>query len=123
MIIPWAWAGRKRACGSKQRCRERRWIATLVFLHGQVAQLVERSPEKAGVGGSIPSLATTFSVVYRPLKTQVHSTSFQDPWLVGFAFTERGCVLGAVIWQRRCFGPATFVSAAESLCRGNHRHF
>ena len=28
---------------------------------GQVAQLVERSPEKAGVGGSIPSLATIFS--------------------------------------------------------------
>jgi hypothetical protein len=27
-------------------------------LRGQVAQLVERSPEKAGVGGSIPSLAT-----------------------------------------------------------------
>ena len=26
--------------------------------NGQVAQLVERSPEKAGVGGSIPSLAT-----------------------------------------------------------------
>jgi hypothetical protein len=26
---------------------------------GQVAQLVERSPEKAGVGGSIPSLATS----------------------------------------------------------------
>jgi hypothetical protein len=28
------------------------------FVSGQVAQLVERSPEKAGVGGSIPSLAT-----------------------------------------------------------------
>ena len=27
---------------------------------GQVAQSVERSPEKAGVGGSIPSLATMF---------------------------------------------------------------
>ena len=26
--------------------------------YGQVAQSVERSPEKAGVGGSIPSLAT-----------------------------------------------------------------
>jgi hypothetical protein len=26
---------------------------------GQIAQLVERSPEKAGVGGSSPSLATT----------------------------------------------------------------
>ena len=31
---------------------------------GQVAQSVERSPEKAGVGGSIPSLATTFSTIY-----------------------------------------------------------
>ena len=31
------------------------------LISGQVAQLVERSPEKAGVGGSIPSLATTFS--------------------------------------------------------------
>ena len=28
---------------------------------GQVAQMVERSPEKAGVGGSIPSLATMIS--------------------------------------------------------------
>ena len=27
---------------------------------GQVAQSVERGPEKAGVGGSIPSLATNF---------------------------------------------------------------
>ena len=41
---------------------------TVLFIHpyttrsfppdGQVAQLVERGPEKAGVGGSIPSLAT-----------------------------------------------------------------
>ncbi len=31
---------------------------------GQVAQLVERGPEKAGVGGSIPSLATIFSITY-----------------------------------------------------------
>jgi hypothetical protein len=30
---------------------------------GQVAQLVERSPEKAGVGGSTPSLATMFSII------------------------------------------------------------
>ncbi len=29
--------------------------------YGQVAQLVERGPEKAGVGGSIPSLATNIS--------------------------------------------------------------
>ena len=31
-----------------------------VSKRGQVAQVVERSPEKAGVGGSTPSLATTF---------------------------------------------------------------
>jgi hypothetical protein len=43
--------------------------------YGQVAQLVERSPEKAGVGGSIPSLATTFSNTYR------HSTpGFGSNW-------------------------------------------
>jgi hypothetical protein len=33
-----------------------RW--TRVSKRGQVAQVVERSPEKAGVGGSTPSLAT-----------------------------------------------------------------
>ena len=32
-----------------------------VSRRGQVAQVVERSPEKAGVGGSTPSLATMFS--------------------------------------------------------------
>ena len=31
-----------------------------VSKRGQVAQVVERSPEKAGVGGSTPSLATIF---------------------------------------------------------------
>jgi hypothetical protein len=33
---------------------------------GQVAQSVERSPEKAGVGGSIPSLATILLITYKP---------------------------------------------------------
>ena len=46
--------------------------------NGQVAQLVERSPEKAGVGGSIPSLATTFSITYSPSDRQFHSISFQN---------------------------------------------
>src|SRR5580692_6837668 len=45
--------------------------------YGQVAQSVERSPEKAGVGGSIPSLATTFSITYSPSGRQFHSNSFQ----------------------------------------------
>ena len=34
------------------------YYAPLFPPSGQVAQLVERGPEKAGVGGSIPSLAT-----------------------------------------------------------------
>ena len=34
------------------------------FERGQVAQVVERSPEKAGVGGSTPSLATMFSITH-----------------------------------------------------------
>jgi hypothetical protein len=37
-------------------------MAKRVSKRGQVAQVVERSPEKAGVGGSTPSLATISSV-------------------------------------------------------------
>jgi hypothetical protein len=43
-------------------------------------KMAEYSPEKAGVGGSIPSLATTFSSTYRLLETQFHSISFQNFW-------------------------------------------
>ena len=38
--------GRRSVCGQRS------------LRSGQVAQVVERSPEKAGVGGSTPSLAT-----------------------------------------------------------------
>jgi hypothetical protein len=49
---------------------------------GQVAQLVERSPEKAGVGGSTPSLATIilsdlgdFTVFLQPtIQPTIHCT-------------------------------------------------
>ena len=49
----------KRVRQASKHCRAHAGIAKL-RLSGQVAQMVERSPEKAGVGGSIPSLATTF---------------------------------------------------------------
>ena len=39
--------------------------------------MVESSPEKAGVGGSIPSLATMFSITYKPPNPQFRSISFQ----------------------------------------------
>ena len=41
------------------------WLKEELFLdtnNGQVAQSVEQSPEKACVGGSIPSLATIFFI-------------------------------------------------------------
>ena len=40
------------------RCEQSSQPAARVSKRGQVAQVVERSPEKAGVGGSTPSLAT-----------------------------------------------------------------
>jgi hypothetical protein len=43
--------------------------AEWVWKSGQVAQVVERSPEKAGVGGSTPSLATMFSITCKQPKT------------------------------------------------------
>jgi hypothetical protein len=42
-----------------------------------LSQVVERGPEKAGVGGSIPSLATTFSTTYTSVSPRFHSNSFQ----------------------------------------------
>ena len=48
-------------CGSRETVREinpGRLKVAVRIRSGQVAQVVERSPEKAGVGGSTPSLAT-----------------------------------------------------------------
>ncbi len=44
------------------------------YERGQVAQMVERSPEKAGVGGSIPSLATTSTTRCIPVSRTAPST-------------------------------------------------
>ena len=43
--------------------------------YGQVAQLVERGPEKAGVGGSIPSLAT---IIFNNLATAIKTENWSD---------------------------------------------
>ena len=47
---------------------------TRSFATGQVAQLVERGPEKAGVGGSIPSLATNNFNHFGILIYRTHNT-------------------------------------------------
>jgi hypothetical protein len=49
----------RRFIATGPHCKHAVPFATMGFNVGQVAQLVERSPEKAGVGGSNPSLATT----------------------------------------------------------------
>jgi hypothetical protein len=41
------------------------------------SSVVERGPEKAGVGGSIPSLATIFSITYNPSRPEICSDLFQ----------------------------------------------
>jgi acetyl esterase/lipase len=40
-------------------------------------------PEKAGVGGSIPSLATTFSTTYKAIEKRLRSETFQSRGGVG----------------------------------------
>ena len=64
--------------GSESALQKLYAIATLRFPSGQVAQLVERSPEKAGVGGSIPSLATMFSITYSRLEPPKMTESQRD---------------------------------------------
>jgi hypothetical protein len=54
--------------------------AARVEQSGQVAQVVERSPEKAGVGGSTPSLATMFSITCIRPQPYFCSILFQKIW-------------------------------------------
>jgi hypothetical protein len=49
----------------------------------------EYSPEKAGVGGSIPSLATLFSTTCGPSGQRFHSISFQNHGAGRFASCEK----------------------------------
>ena len=44
---------------------------------GEGIGMAERSPEKAGVGGSIPSLATFFSIAYKHSNLAVLFQLFQ----------------------------------------------
>ena len=61
-------------------------------MNGNISGLtVERSPEKAGVGGSSPSLATMFSITYEHPDTPFYSNSFQNiPIGAGRFASERG---------------------------------
>ena len=67
---------------------------------------VERSPEKAGVGGSIPSLATIFSTAYKAPLRRFHSISFQNYDAGRFASSGMlECSGVAILSTRRCWAP------------------
>ena len=65
--------------------------------------MVERSPEKAGVGGSIPSLATIFSSTYVAHKNRFCSILFQNQNLARWSLPQNQSGLGslttAVAWD------------------------
>src|SRR5271157_5748567 len=88
---------------------------------GTAGPIVDSSPKKAGGGGSIPSLATMFSVVYRPSKTQFHSISFQNSWPLRFAFAGMRPVWSRFLGAGSLFRPALFLSV-EGRNPHNHRH-
>ena len=94
------WSTRRARCW--QRCRRHEAVATLKVSFGQVAQLVERSPEKAGVGGSSPSLATMFSVTCRLPLPQV----FPHSRLAGVCLSQCGMVRGESQLAGQCTAPS-----------------
>ena len=86
-----------------------------------LATEAERSPETAGVGGSIPSLATMFSETYRHSKTQFHSISFQNFCPSRFALAGMRYVWRGFLGAGSLSHPALFISL-EAWNLRNHRN-
>lgn len=61
---------------------------------GKVAQLVERRPEKAGVAGSIPALATTNETARAPARRRKTPIRLMAAQLPGFIARVRRQVFG-----------------------------
>ncbi len=66
---------------------------TLLLISNHLAVSIS-SPEKAGVGGSIPSLATMFSISYRPSESRLHSKT-----LVRWDLLQRMKWLSEPVWS------------------------
>jgi hypothetical protein len=82
----------------------------------------ESSPEKAGVGGSIPSLATIDSILYSPPDSQFHYNSFQYQ-LVHLDLPQGGSarlefVSSPISSVRAVFSVSYSPFAVVSPCRG-----
>ena len=94
------------------RCYERMELLGLGKL--VPARIGERSSEKAGVGGSIPSLATIESTTYRHSKNQFHSVSFQKLWSAETRISDG-------TWLRIVLKCSRFRLLRRSLYRGRQR--
>ena len=77
---------------------------------GDMAVIVDSSHEKAGVGGSIPSLVAMCSITYRPSKAQFHADSLQNFWRLRFAFAGMRPVRSRFLGAGSSFRPALFIS-------------
>jgi hypothetical protein len=90
-------------------------------LHGRGPGLmVDCSPEKAGGGGSIPSLATMFSVVYTHPKRSfipIHSKTF-GPSRFAYVGPSRFAYVGMrPVWSRFSWGRIALSSCPLHFCR------
>jgi hypothetical protein len=105
---------------SRWTLHRRELSVRIMFVSGQVAQLVERSPEKAGVGGSIPSLATTFSNTYRDSIPGFGSNWFQF-WSADRCLFQSRQALTTVLESRaslpRIVRPRSAIGKKTGFCR------
>ncbi len=86
------------------------------FNRAAVAQVVERSPEKAGVGGSTPSRGTFFSTTYtRPKSNSVPFCSKNNFKLVEVASIQGG--MDRYRPARNCNGQPQIVSNEVTIGR------
>ena len=81
---------------------------------GQVAQVVERSPEKAGVGGSTPSLATIFSTT----ATYTYDAENHLLTTAGFVVCTSHYTGGGPAFRCFCDGCGRVAQPFAGLCEG-----
>src|SRR6185369_3409840 len=94
--------------------RARRQQTSCEPKRGQVAQVVERSPEKAGVGGSTPSLATIIPKDLRQAASKTFSPrSAHDSRLLQLPSSRSSLFLPKSVW---ILNPRNTYPSSRSLC-------
>jgi hypothetical protein len=94
-------------------------ISKFRLFHSPLAGSVG-GPEKAGVGRSIPSLATMFSMTYRHSIRQFHSISFQNYGARMLASCGKAPGWWPVVGSRFCLFLGGFVTCGGEIPYGRH---